>query len=924
MMRTLAREQHRLARKIGSASMPLNAIFAPAGFGKAEIARAIAEEAGGATVVFPTAGSDLESLLIETVNAFGVREGAGHVDPSHAQREIARLWSAPGAPQLLILHETQGIADTVLRALLSALLAVLPSHGRILITADREPTFVLNDILEPHQTLTLRRGDLALSIAGMSELADAQQIDTAMLYAIFQLSAGWPVVAQYLLRLAAEGRLQPTLLSLEQEAWIDLFDWVDVAVIKPLPPGVFAALLHTTVCMDALPSEFEAESGKAERTDELRLRRDYQLAELGISGEVRTVPFLRWFLNARYATALAGAAESAVRRRLDDGQLVRAARVRVNVGDVAGAAAILPKVGATAGELGDYGYPGSILEGLLPARPTYSAFPSIWFGLLSARRFVVSPIILADEAEEALASVDLDATERSLLLTATIALCVEAADFERANAYARELEGTAGAGESLLEIARTYLDIGAGNYKNGRERWRRLQRVVIEQRGCYAFTLRYLARTMRMGDVPRIDEVARRIAAVVRLGAAPQIAIAALCELAGRDWVAGNAESFRTIRDELLAFAANYDAPLLAGTIAATAGVDVKARDAGDPYYDVWCALFRASTLEPGAPRSAAFAAAVRAADRCGDVLLRAESRLWNAREDESQRAALVAQAAEIAASCDDPAVALHVAALVDAPSATLRIDPVVPIHAAPPQSEAAEVPLLLDVLDAAIVRDGEAVKISEKGLELLTYLAVSPGPVPRDRVLDALWPELDADAAVNALKACVHRIRTQLNDPSCIVVENSTYRLGASIDSNYRRILEMAAVQTGSLTETERSHRENAFERLALGRMRARTSAWEWFAGYSQALDDAWRSIGESLARDALARRAFQDALRIARMMSAHQPLDEVPRALAIEAFALMQNRPMALAEYRDYRELLRRELGVEPSPSLRELASK
>jgi DNA-binding SARP family transcriptional activator len=905
--------------------MPLSAIFAPAGFGKAAIARAIAEEAGGATVVFPTAGSDLESLLVETVNAFGVREGAGQADPSHAQREIARLWSEPGAPHLLILHETQGIADTVLRAFLNALIAVLPSHGRILITADREPTFVLNDVLEPHQTLTFRRGDLALSIAGMSELADARQIDTATLYTIFQLSAGWPVVAQYLLRLAAEGRLQPTLLSLEQEAWIDLFDWVDVAVIKPLPPGVFAALLHTTVCMDATPPEFPVASGEAERTDELRLRRDYQLAELGISGEVRTVPFLRWFLNARYATALAAAAESAVQRRLSDGQRVRAARVRVNVGDVAGAAAILPKVSATAGELGDYGYPGAILESLLPARPTYSAFPSIWFGLLSARRFVVSPIILADEAEEALAAVDLDARERSLLLTATIALCVEAGDFERANAYARELESTAGAGgESLLEIARTYLDIGAGNYKHGRERWRRLQRVVIEQPGWYAFMLRYLARTMRMGDVPRIDEVARRIAAVVRSGAAPQIAIAALCELAGRDWVAGNAESFGSIRDELLAFAANYDAPLLAGTIAATAGVDVKVRDAGDPYYDVWCALFRASALEAGAPRSAAFAAAVRAADRCGDVLLRAESRLWNAREDESQRGALVAQAMQIAASCDDPAVALHVAALVDAPGTTLRINPVVSIYAAPSRSEPADLPLLLDVLDAAIVRDGETIKISESGFELLTHLAVSPGPVPRDRVLDALWPELDADAAANALKACVHRVRAQLKDPSCIVVENSTYRLGASIDSNYRRILEMAEVQTGSLTETERSHLEDAFERLALGRMRARTSAWEWFAGYSRALDDAWRSMGECLARNALARRAFQEALRIARMMSANEPLDELPRAIAIEAFALMENRPMALAEYREYRELVLRELGVEPSSSLRELASK
>jgi DNA-binding SARP family transcriptional activator len=69
-------------------------------------------------------------------------------------------------------------------------------------------------------------------------------------------------------------------------------------------------------------------------------------------------------------------------------------------------------------------------------------------------------------------------------------------------------------------------------------------------------------------------------------------------------------------------------------------------------------------------------------------------------------------------------------------------------------------------------------------------------------------------------------------------------------------------------------------------------------------------------LARSALARWDFPLARDLAHRLLAEEPLDEAAHRIVIESLLGEDRRAEALAQYRYCAQLLKRELGIQPSP--------
>jgi EAL domain-containing protein (putative c-di-GMP-specific phosphodiesterase class I)/DNA-binding SARP family transcriptional activator len=230
---------------------------------------------------------------------------------------------------------------------------------------------------------------------------------------------------------------------------------------------------------------------------------------------------------------------------------------------------------------------------------------------------------------------------------------------------------------------------------------------------------------------------------------------------------------------------------------------------------------------------------------------------------------------------------------------------------------------IIFDAADGTVVRGGRAVEVSKGALELLALLAVSRKPVIRETIVDTLWPDLDGDAAGNALKSCLYRARVQLGDPSAITLRKGRYELGDRVVSTYARILDLpSSSRATEVTVERRVELQECFARIARGGA-ADWATWNWFSPYRQKLAAAAHDIGEILIADSTARSAFEDALHVATNLVDVDPLDESARVLVLRAHLAMGNRSAAQNELADFREARKLAGGLEPSAQLNTLAS-
>jgi DNA-binding SARP family transcriptional activator len=97
----------------------------------------------------------------------------------------------------------------------------------------------------------------------------------------------------------------------------------------------------------------------------------------------------------------------------------------------------------------------------------------------------------------------------------------------------------------------------------------------------------------------------------------------------------------------------------------------------------------------------------------------------------------------------------------------------------------------------------------------------------------------------------------------------------------------------------------------------------WEWFAPAVQRMNDLRTMIAHRLASDALERGDPDAALAYASDVISYDPCDEPAREMVIRAHLALGDRAAALRTYRQYRDVLKSELQVEPSATLSALVA-
>lgn len=222
--------------------------------------------------------------------------------------------------------------------------------------------------------------------------------------------------------------------------------------------------------------------------------------------------------------------------------------------------------------------------------------------------------------------------------------------------------------------------------------------------------------------------------------------------------------------------------------------------------------------------------------------------------------------------------------------------------------------------------RDGRPLELGlKKALALLAFLAAEARPRSRDQLTALLWPEAGATEARSRLRRLLYRLHRQTGE-TVLVVEGETLRLAdppaVTVDlADYRHCLRQADGETAEAAlESAAACYQGDF--LAGFSLDGSSAFDDW--QYLQA-EDLRQSLARVLSRLAAMHAAGGDydaALPHARRLLTLNPLDEAAQRRLMELLAAAGQPAEALRQFDGWRDLLARELGVEPQPQTRALA--
>jgi DNA-binding SARP family transcriptional activator len=221
--------------------------------------------------------------------------------------------------------------------------------------------------------------------------------------------------------------------------------------------------------------------------------------------------------------------------------------------------------------------------------------------------------------------------------------------------------------------------------------------------------------------------------------------------------------------------------------------------------------------------------------------------------------------------------------------------------------------------------RDLSGTAVRRKVLALLCFLITKPEmSATRDQVLDALWPELDPEVAINSLNQTLYFLRRVFEEnysddlsPGYVHHDSDVIWLDAELVSS--RTVECRRLIRG-LPDRPSPDDVDRLTVMYHGRFALDFEYEEWAGPYRDSLHAAYLEIVERSVLDDLTAGHHDRGIRIAR-----RALDVDGSAEQIEVSLLRLYRASgahaaAAEQYAHYASYMREELGVEP-PALEAL---
>ncbi|MDH3219876.1 MAG: winged helix-turn-helix domain-containing protein [Gammaproteobacteria bacterium] len=216
------------------------------------------------------------------------------------------------------------------------------------------------------------------------------------------------------------------------------------------------------------------------------------------------------------------------------------------------------------------------------------------------------------------------------------------------------------------------------------------------------------------------------------------------------------------------------------------------------------------------------------------------------------------------------------------------------------------------------------------QAVTLLKFLVTHVGrPVHRERILDCLWPDVDEERSWGRLKVTMYYLRTQLRaggaDKDTIRTVGSAYLLKRDavwVDAeNFEKLAsEGRALQSkGRCDEALRCFDEALY--LYRGDYLEQDVYADWCAEERERLGEIYLDMLARKAECHARRSEYTEAVQVCRKGLVQDPCRESLHCSLMQYLIELGKTDSALAQYRQCREVLGREFGVEPMPETQQI---
>jgi SARP family transcriptional regulator, regulator of embCAB operon len=228
--------------------------------------------------------------------------------------------------------------------------------------------------------------------------------------------------------------------------------------------------------------------------------------------------------------------------------------------------------------------------------------------------------------------------------------------------------------------------------------------------------------------------------------------------------------------------------------------------------------------------------------------------------------------------------------------------------------------PLRVSVLGRFGLVDGSGadIAVANGTRRLLSLLALRDRVVHRTSVAGALWPDVSERHAHASLRSTLLRIPTAAR--SVVSVTDTELSLAAGVEVDVRGARALAQ----RLLDDTAARRVGDVSGAAIARLSSDLLPG-WRDEWVMAEAEDWRQLRlhalEALTERLTAQARFGDATTAAMTAIKADPLRESAHAALIRVHLAESNQSEALRQFERYQDLLRSELGIEPTSRLREL---
>jgi DNA-binding SARP family transcriptional activator len=216
---------------------------------------------------------------------------------------------------------------------------------------------------------------------------------------------------------------------------------------------------------------------------------------------------------------------------------------------------------------------------------------------------------------------------------------------------------------------------------------------------------------------------------------------------------------------------------------------------------------------------------------------------------------------------------------------------------------------------------DGSRPLLSGGSQRLLAFLALRNDSVSRTSAAGALWPDATNDHASSSLRSALSRLGSTTRD--AVAVNDVEIRLADDVAVDIRESQGLARL----LLEPGPTPLVNPTGPLGPKAISvlSRDLLPDWYDEWVVPEAEEWRQLRlhalEALSERLTAVGRFAHAIGAAQSAVRVEPLRESAHSALIRVYLAEGNQADALREFRRYRALLQRELGVEPTLELFEL---